>query len=338
MATTREETTERVEERLEELTAEKEALMLQLAEADGQGNRKALSKNLRDTLEEIKLLREGLEEDVTTRRSDEKGRTPKVPKRVPSFPKKEGPAQASAVVQFASQFRYCMEAEGIQPNMWGRLLLTLAPSHMAPSIQEEIVGKELSFRSFVEKILTMAVGPSFKGELYSALISGTQGSERVLDYYARVAALVEALGLNAEPCECQHECTLDSTLNSNAVAAYSFTRGLRYDIRKGLTVRFSDVSQHKLMELAQHAQAIEQSSYAGHSDDKELRRVSTHRNGKGGKDRHKSNNALNTADDLGGNKRKHEGGQDAEEKKRRRREGLCYKCGKKGHMARECHD
>ena len=335
MATAKEDATERVEERLEELSVEKESLMLQLAEAEGQANRKALSKSLRDTLEEIKLLREGLGDDFS---SDSKGekRTPKVPKRVPAFPKKDGPPQAAAVVQFASQFRYCMEAEGIKPNMWGRLLLTLAPTHMAPSIQEEIVGKDLNFRTFVEKVLVMAVGPSYKGELYSALISGSQETDKVLDYYAKVAALVEALGLNAEPCECQHECGLDSTLTSNAVAAYSFTRGLRYEIRKGLTVRFSDVSQHKLIELAQHAQAIEQSSYVARPERDLSQKKHTSISGKGSKDKFKSGKGFKSDD--GGNKRKHEDDQAVEEKKKRRRDGLCFKCGKAGHMARECHD
>ena len=332
-------TADRVTERLGELTEEKDALMRQLADADGQANRKATSKALKDTLEEIKLLREGLGDGATDTKKED-SRTPKVPKRVPSFPKKDGPAQAAAVVQFASQLRYCLEAEGIRTNMWGRMLLTIAPAHMAPSIQEEFVGKDISFGTLVEKLLVMSVGPSYKGELYSALISGSQGSERVLDYYAKVAALVEALGLNAEPCDCQHECGLEQTLTSNAVAAYSFTRGLRPDIRKGLTVRFSDVSQHKLSELAQHAQAIEQSTFQSRNDERNLNQHSKDYYGRSDKrkDKHAKTDKGSKQVVDGAAKRKSNTDAEAEERKKRRKDGLCFKCGKPGHMARECQD
>tara|TARA_R110002050_G_scaffold300741_1_gene472176 strand:+ start:67 stop:1059 length:993 start_codon:yes stop_codon:yes gene_type:complete len=330
MATTSEEVTERVVERIEELSAEKESILVQLAEAENAGTRKTLTRALKDTLEELRLLREGINVDVTEG-SSKPERIPKIPKRVPAFPKKEGPAQAAAVVQFASQFRYCMEAEGIKPNLWGRMLLTLAPTHMAPSIQEEIAGRDLTFGAFVERLLIMAVGPSYKGELYSALISGSQGSDKVMDYHARVAALVEALGLNAEPCNCQHACGLESTLTSNAVAAYSFTRGLRHEVRKGLTVRFSDVSQHKLSELAQHAQAIEQSCYQGRQEARD-REAKTRPSGS------KSFKSKENDSAEKGSKRKPEDSKEVQEKKRRRKEGLCFKCGKDGHMARDCQE
>ena len=222
-----------------------------------------------------------------------------------------------------------MAAEGIKPVLWGRMLLTLAPSHMAPAIQDGMFGRNISYASIMEQLLLMSVGPSYKGELYSALISRSQGSDKVLDYYAKTTVVDEALGLNVEPCVFVHECGLECTLTSNAVAAYSFTRGLRHDIRKGLTVRFSDVSQYKLPDLAQHAQAIEQSNYQSGDEDIDRRNSSgkgekPSKDGKGKPER--------------GEKRKAHSDKDAVEKKRRRKENLCYKCGKEGHMARDFHD
>ena len=85
-AVLKEETLEKVAERIEELKAEKEDLMVQLAGAEAPANRKTLSKALKELLEDYDL-RESLQEDP-----DEEKRTPKIPKRIPSFTRRSGPA------------------------------------------------------------------------------------------------------------------------------------------------------------------------------------------------------------------------------------------------------